>query len=193
MAVDAEITVGSALPDEGAPAGSPMFDLRRIRAEKFRRLHLDLQVPRWADGGGPEVWVRYGPVRTKATFESLERRQRAAKKSRDGVTDAEWVVLTNADLLVSCCQAVYLKADGQTFTLTGGQWSAFDLDAAPADRLIRFGPELADALGIADPGSAAGVCRALFFTDGDLQAHAGAVSDWSGVEVPKAEGEALGE
>lgn len=182
------VTKGAPLPTPAAD-GSPLIDLRRRREEKLNKLHIDLEVPRWGDNGGPAVWIRYRPAKMAITLTAAEKRQKSKHK--------DWFVLSNADVLVDSCVGVFVKVNGEPFTLAhDGTWTSFDPDtAAEADWVSVKGArvdELNDALGI-QASSAVESLRALFFTDGDLFAHANALGDFSGVEIPKADEEAVGE
>lgn len=171
-----------------AAAGSPLIDLRARREAKRKALHLDLKVPRWDDDGGPEIWARYNPASFSVAMSATERRRKRK--------DPEWMVLSNADTLADAMVGVFVKQGDQSFTLAGGQWRSFDPDTARDDEWVsvkgeRVG-ELNAALGI-DAHSAAETLRALFFTDGDLMAHSAKLAEFSGVSLPTADEEALGE
>lgn len=176
VTTDTEVAEPGPVP---AAIGSPLFDLRQRRGEINARLYLDLQVPRWHDDGGPEIWVRYRPARAVTAQKSIQRR--AEKK------DDEALINTEADVLVEACVGVYAKVGEQTFSLrvgdAEGTWTRFDQD-------------LAVALGL-DPNdketTAAATCRALYFTELDLISAASDLGAWSGQASKKAEEEALGE
>ncbi|WP_221585553.1 hypothetical protein [Microbacterium sp. G2-8] len=132
---------------------SGLAALRTQRAEIKKKLHLDLQVPRYEE----PVYVRYSPP-TKAQINRINDR---ASKSRDKGAFGE------AMLLADCCIGVFQKdADGKPI---GGEedWPKFDKD-------------LAAYLGEPELERAADVVRALFFTDGDIISQLAALTNWAG-------------
>ena len=183
----AHVTAHDPVPVPASP-GSPLVDLRKRREEKRDSLHLDLEVPRWDEDGGPfQVWVRYKPARHSLAVTSAEKRQKT--------NDPDWVTLANADSLVDACVGVYVKVKGQPFTLSGGQWVSFDRETAGPEEWVSVTggrvEELNEALGV-QAHSAVETLRALFFTDGDLVLHALKLGQFSAVSAPEADEETLG-
>lgn len=179
---------------EAKPAalGSPLIDLRKVRARRIAELHLDLPVPRWDEGGHPQVVVRYRPLNQSKALTAVQKRQESKVD--------DWLMLANADQLVSACVGVYVKDGEKCFTLVDGAWTQFDPGHADDDAWVGFSgqraPELADALGI-DLGTtrdkSSELCRGLFFTDGDMTLALQAVVAWSSKATPEVEKAALGE
>lgn len=157
-----------------AAVGSPLANLRAIRARKLAELTLDLKVPRWDDRGGPEIWVRYGPSDPDVAMRAAERRAK-----QDSA-----MVLANADALVDACVGVYLKADGREFSLRPN-------DAEGP--LTRFDADLAVALGLDEHARAVDVVRALYLTPGDLLNAAVALGEWSASKAETVDQAVLGE
>jgi hypothetical protein len=171
--------------DQGAPASapvpaavaSPLFNLRKIREEKLEKLFLDVQVPRWNEDGGPQIFVRLKPAKPDMVMKKAERRR---------VTKADDVIaLTQADILAECCLGVFIKADGREFSLR--------INDAEGP-LTKFDPDLAVALGLEPNVGAAAVVRALFVGgDGDLVQASMQLGVWSNVSIPQDDEETLGD
>lgn len=165
--------VGEAADDGSAAAAavpsSPLADLRRIREQKLSELFKDFRVPRWEGDGVPEMWVRYRPIEAGFADKAFQRRKKSNPRPDN------WQLLYNCDLLVSCCVKVFAMQDG----VMVGEWAA-------------FGPELAEDLGV-PKGLATDVVRALYFTDGDVAATAAKVAEYSGLTMPGADNDFLGE
>jgi hypothetical protein len=169
--------------------GSPLMNLRAQRTAIINALYLDLEVPRWSDGGQPGVWIRYKPAKFTLTLMAAERR----KESKD----PEWLELANADVLVDACVGVYTKVDGNAYTVNSdGQWVQFDPDqAVPSDWVPvtgEGGTRLAEAFGI-QTNTAVGIMRGLFYSGGDMMAHSGRLNEFSARVMPEADKQFLGE
>lgn len=164
-------------PARPAAPSSPLAGLRAKRAEQLSKLHTDLQVPRWGDDGGVQIWVRYGPV-SPTTITNVTGARRKSKSK-------DWIAAANADILATACLGVYAidPADPDT------RLSLRDGD--PHGDWTRFDPDLAYSLGLADSPeeakvlNAGTVVRGLYLTEGDMIAAANALTDWSGMEMPK--------
>jgi hypothetical protein len=185
-----------------AVAGSPLINLRAIRASKLAKLYLDLPVPRWDEGDSPidQLVVRYRPLNSTAAINAVQKRQ--ASKAED------WVALANADQLISACVGVYIRVADRCFTLapgsvtTGGDasWVEWDPQTGDPAELIGFAgehaPDLAAALGLdlADARSkAVALVNAIYFTDGDMGLACQELAIWSSKMGPQADQEALPE
>jgi len=144
---------------EGEVSAAPASGLAALRAQRAKikeSLHLDLKVPRYED---PAVYVRYRPMNAGQMKRILEK----AKSSKH--PDA--VALANATILAECTVGVFeLDAKGKPI--------------GEPDQWLQFGPELAEYLGEPELKRAADVVRSLFFTDGDIIATAGRLTEWSG-------------
>lgn len=156
--------------DRPAAAGSPMASLRARREALTKRLHVDLQVPRYED---PAVFVRYRPL-TQAEIDAAMGRHEKSK-------DPDKTATVNAALLAAACVGVFqVGADGREASVIvdnlDGEWPRFD-------------ERLAAELGLPDATTAATVVRALYFTDGDVIAAASALTAWSGYSQEKLERE----
>lgn len=164
--------------DLGVPAASdsPLASLRARRQARLDTLHLDLKVPRWDDDNGPAIYVRYKPVDVAQAARVADR----AEKSKA----ADWVVVANASVLVNACVGVFAMENGQRLSLRDGD---------PHGPWTRFDQDLAESLGLDGPTRATDVCKALFFTGGDLIGHAAALAEWSGNSTPEVEDATLGE
>jgi hypothetical protein len=92
-------------------------------------------------------------------------------------------VLANADVLVEHCVGIYeVTADGKEV----------GLDPDAPDAWPRYGPRLAELLGVEAPTPVA-ACIALFATPADLVTHAGQLAQLSGFDVSAAEERFRGE
>lgn len=162
----------TAAPPSGPAPGSALADLRQRRAKLIEELYVDLEVPRWADDGGPSIWVRYGPIPPGFIAGAVERRQKQKHTLGD-----DWMDYVNADVLAKCCLGVYGVVDGEKVSLKvgdpAGPWTMFDAD-------------LAEALGL-DLQRAVDVVRALYYTDGDRTMAVGQLTDWSAQESARVE------
>jgi hypothetical protein len=176
-----------------AAAGSPLFDMRTIRAGKLAKLYKDLEVPRWDEGGHPKVMIRYRPISQTSALNSVEKRQ--SSKAKD------WVMLANADQLVQSCVGVYVLKDDDAFTLApDGSWVEFDPKGAGEAEFVGFSgpraPELAAAFGInldGEASKAVALCKGIYFTEGDMAGALQQLTMWSAKVIPAADEEALGE
>lgn len=168
-----------ASPGRPAPASSPLAGLRARRAEALAKLHHDLEVPRWSDGGSFAIWVRYAPVSpTTITAVVAARRKSKAK---------DWMTAANADILATACLGVYAvdpaTPDVKLSLRDGdphGEWTRFDADLA-----YSLGVDGVSTVEDAKLLSAGSVVRGLYLTDGDVLAAANALTAWSGIEMPK--------
>lgn len=153
---------------DAAPA-SPLATLRAIREQKINALQKAFKVPRWDDDGGPTIRVTYKPI------DAGEMDRAATKRRKANPRPADWMVLYNCDLLIRSCVKIEADLNGETI----GRWTS-------------FGPDLADDLGI-PKGMAETVVRGLYLTDGDVMTTFRQLATWSGLALPDAEDDALGE
>jgi hypothetical protein len=175
--------VASARP---AAPSSPLAGLRAKRAEALAKLHHDLQVPRWSDDGGIEIWVRYAPV-SPTTISAVVTARRKSKAK-------DWMVAANADVLAIACLGVYAvdptSPDTKLSLRDGdphGDWTKFDADLA-----YSLGLDGISSVEDAKALTAATVVRGLYLTEGDLTSAANALTTWSGIEVPRDDDDFLG-
>jgi hypothetical protein len=127
-----------------AGASSLYAELKARREKATEELFFDYPVPKLEP-----LHVRYRPMtggEVKATAKAAER-----NKKRD---DGE--VLAQAGLLARCCLGVFdVDENGNAI--------------GDPDEWLRFGPELAEVLGVTvDRPRAADVVRALYVRDGDI-------------------------
>lgn len=153
-------------PDVSSPGelsaapGSGLAQIRGRRAKVIEKIHIDLPVQRSEELLGVRVLVRYRAF-TWAEAENL--RKRFAKDKRP---DSD--VIQNASLLATCCQGVFTDAEADD----PAAW-------------MTFGPELAALIedvpeNEVSAKTASDVARLLYFTDGDLNATAAKVAEFSG-------------
>lgn len=143
---------------------APLVSLAARRQQIADKQFLDLPVPRWND---PEVFVRYHLVDFSVVAKGLSAIERAPRNEKARVS-----LDKNADLLVNACEAVFGRIDGKDYS--------FD-PAGPDSEFTQFDEALATSLGLPEEQrSARAVCRALFFSDGDLFAHANQLTTWLG-------------
>jgi hypothetical protein len=151
---------------------SPLAIIRQKRAEWNKDLFYDLAVPRRDEALGVTLWVRYKAVDPGVLVISTEKREKdhATKISQGQPNgDPDRIVKANADLLVNACMAIYtLPNDEQP-----------PADPLPAADYPTFGSEeLAQELG-ATSKLAVDTCRKLYATEGDLNAAAFQLQNWS--------------
>lgn len=160
-----------------AADGSPLADLRSRRAKLIEALWVDLEVPRWADDGGPSIWVRYKPIGPGFVTATVEKRFKAK-----GTLGKDWLDYAHADVLIEACVGVFAKDGDATYSLRpadpDGEWTKFD-------------PDLAASLGL-DTKMAVDVVRALYLTSADLKTAVDQLIDWSGQESARADKDAQG-
>ena len=160
---------------------SPLALLKERRKELKGTLHTDLKVPRWGSAdlpGTPEVFVRYAPVDNKTLEGIIENRSKQGKG---------WSIFANADILVASCKGVYACLDGDYSKKYSLAANDVALDQAEGVPWTKFDPTLRAALGESEAThpNAADVCRALYWTDGDLLNAATALMEWSGLSAEK--------
>lgn len=150
---------------EDHSAQTPLFSLKQRREEIAKALTIDLKIPRW---DSPELFVRYHPIDNGELQEKIAKREGQRPRPKD------WSTLTNADILISCCEGVYacLGSDyEEKFSLRlddpNGPWTKFD-------------GELAVAIGLPVDAKATQIVRAVYLTDGDLIDAANKLLEFSG-------------
>lgn len=177
-------------PPVAAAPGSQLINIRAQRAKMLQKLHLDLEVPRIGDEGPAQVWIRYRPASFSVGMRAAERRR------KQKLDEAE--ILAAADVLVEACVGVYVKVDGQAYTVTPDrEWRPFDPDhAADTDWVSVRGERATDLAAVTVEGNIGGaveLMRALFATENDMLAHSIALGNFSTKEVGGADQELLGE
>ncbi len=136
--------------------------LAKRREEILAEQILDLGVPRWDD---PDIHVLYKPLSHEVIRKTFRRVEKAKPAERDRVE-----VEANADLLVKACTGIYALIDDERYSLRPGDEKG---------ELTTFDEDLAENLGVEDR-RAISVCRALFFTDGDMLQHVIQLQRFSG-------------
>lgn len=152
---------------------SPLTSLRERRRKAVKALHLDIAIPRY----DPPLYVRFRPVEQKR----IDFHAKRFEKSKD----EDRTVLANCATLAEAVIGVFEVDDEDR------KVSPLDPDVTDPADWPGFDETLAAALLDEDevaPTSATEVIRrAVYFTDGDIIAHATRLAEWSGYTLAEAE------
>ncbi|MDQ2727577.1 MAG: hypothetical protein M3Y91_06885 [Actinomycetota bacterium] len=158
-------------------AASALAKIQARRTEGPDVLHIDKIVPRREPIPGAAVtYVRFRPLEPDVIADAWERRQ---KRRKDGTRSKAWRTMASAEALVEACIGVYgVVVDGD-----GTEMRVSYMPGDPFGEWTKFDTDLAKAIG-SSATAGAGVCRALYETDGDIMTVAGELAEWSGTVAP---------
>jgi len=172
-----QVPVQQVVSGEAEAPSSTLESLRRKREALTENRTVDLAVPGY-DKEPPALYIRYNLLQGP----EIDRITRKVMRETKDRWDRQ--VLSSIDAMIAACEGLYIDWDDgtgrQPLTLNG-------------DHILNFGPELAQALGIQDAGSARAIVREVFGNnDVALAQHNIQLSRWMGNTASEVDEELLG-
>lgn len=160
-----------------AAEGSQLQALRTTIADRSARAraenYLDLRVPCYDSGDDPPVWLRLRPL-TLDQIADIEKRW--PEKDHGDLTNL-WV---NADMVATSTEGIFQ-------TVPGDDEARYSIDPDDLEGTWpRFGPRIAELLGLPSDLPVVEIVRKLFLTDGDIVIFGMRVNALSGFAMTRA-------